>query len=254
VATTADRPHVDPPAANGHKPVPSPGLPAWIERPTAAFWGALSALRGSRIFHPHGVAYEGELTIAGGGGHGVALLDRPGRHRAIVRLSRGAGVPEGFPDTLGIALRLVDVHGPGRHQDLLMNTSIDLPVLHHLILPAVDGFFGQSYSTVLAYDVGGRTRLFGALPAPGERSRGSGSVPELEEVAARGAAAFDLAVAPVLGRLSPVGRLRLGARLPDRRAQELRFNVWNTGGGIRPTGPLQGLRLAAYRGSQAARG
>jgi hypothetical protein len=171
-----------------------------------------------------------------------------------VRCSRGAGLPEGLPDTLGIAVRLCDAHGEGRHQDFLLNASADLPVLQNLILPAWDGFFGQSFSSVLPYRVAGALRLVGALPAAAERRRGRGALPELQELAARGEAAWDIALAPEGGRWErPLGRLYLGDELPAKVAEEIRFNPWHTGGGIRPAGPLQGLRQAAYKGSQAGR-
>jgi hypothetical protein len=235
---------------------PAPQLPGFVREPTAALWGALSALRGKRIFHPDGVAYEAELHVHGEGEPtGAPLLDVPGRHTAVVRASRGAGLPEGLPDTLGLGIRVCDAHGEGRHQDVLVNVSANLPLLHHLILPAWDGFFGQTYSSVLPYRIGGRLVLVGAIPAAAERRRGRGALPELEELAALGEAAFDLALASVGGRWqAPWGRLRLTARLNDRVAEALRFNPWHTGGGIRPAGPLQGIRGAAYRGSQRGSG
>jgi hypothetical protein len=235
---------------------PPPGLPEWIRGPAATFWGALSALRGRRIFHPQGTAFAAELVVHGDGPRtGVRLFDEAGRITAIVRASRGAGLPEGLPDTVGIGVRLCDAHGPGLHQDFLLNASADLPVLQNLILPAWDGFFGQSLSTVLPYRIAGALRLVGALPAAAERRRGRGALPELEELAARGEAAWDLALAPEGGRWGrPFARLYLGDQLPPVVAERIRFNPWHTGGGIRPAGPLQGLRQAAYKGSQAGRG
>ena len=167
-----------------------------------------------------------------GGDHGAPLFDVPGEHRAIARLSRSVGLPKPLPDILGIALRVLDAHGPKRDQDFLLVTSVDLPVLHHLILPGPLGPYGQSYSCVLPYRVGDRLRLVGAVPRRPD---------------------FDLAVAPVAGRWTPVGRIRLGEKLSQEASFQLRFNPWNCGGGIRPTGPFQGIRDPAYRGSQEAR-
>ena len=156
----------------------------------------------------------------------------PGEHRAIVRLSRGVGLPKPLPDVLGLAVRILDAHGPRRHQDFLVVTSLDAPLLHHLILPGPLGPYGQSYSSVLPYRVGGQLRLVGALPRRPD---------------------FELATAALRGRWEPFGRLRLGERLSREASDALRFNVWNTGGGIRPTGPFQAIRDPAYRGSQAGR-
>jgi hypothetical protein len=77
--------------------------------------------------------------------------------------------------------------------------------------------------------------------------------PRLEQVAeaaGNGTANFELALAPLSGRFDGVGSIRLGEQLPPAEGERLRFNPWNCGGGIRPTGPLMGLRDAAYRGSQ----
>ena len=151
-------------------------------------------------------------------------------------------------------MRLEDVHGPGRHQDFPLITSADGPLVHHLLLPAIDGFFGQSYSSVLLYRIGGRLRLVGARPVGRPSARPRGALPELEAAAARGEARFELALAPLAGRWLPVGRLEVGDKLSSAAAERIRLNPWNTGGGIEPTGPLMGLRRSAYRGSQRGRG
>ena len=151
--------HADQPPPKG-PPTDERGV---VREPTVAFWRTLSRLRGKRILHPDGTAYEATLSVTGGD-HGVLLFDVPGEHDAVVRLSRGVGLPKPLPDVLGLAVRLVDVHGPNRHQDLLLVTSVDAPVLHHLILPGPLGTYGQSYSSVLPYRLGDRLALVGALP------------------------------------------------------------------------------------------
>ena len=197
----------------------------------APVWSALSRVRGARIFHPEGVAHRATLVVPGGAGTGAPLFDREGTYTATVRRSRGVGLPKPLPDTLGLAVRIEDAYGRRRHQDFLMNTSLDLPVLHHLILPAL--LPGQSYSSVLAYRIGSSLRVIGAIP--------------------RGPQAFDLALASLGGRLTPVARLQLGERLPGEIAERIRFNPWHTGGAIKPAGPLQRLRGQAYPGSQQGR-
>jgi hypothetical protein len=220
------------------KPLPTtPGqtIPAGVPGPAARAAGATfrarSALRGARVFHPRGTGYDATLAITSGW-EGVPALAPGSEHRAIVRLSRAAGLPRPLPDALGIGLRLPDVYGRGRHQDFLLVTSARGPVLQHLLLPGLAP--GQPYSSLLLYKIGGDVRLVGALP-DGER-------------------AFRLAVAPLRGGWRPVGELRLGRALPGEYTEQLAFNPWNTGEGIRPIGPLMGLRRAAYRGSQRGRG
>jgi hypothetical protein len=156
------------------------------------------------------------------------LLRTPGAHRALVRFSRSLGLPDSWPDLLGMSLRLVDVHGPGRHQDFLMVTSVDAPVLHHVFLPAGD-VEQRPYSCSLPYDAGDTRFLVGAVP--------------------RGGMVFDLAVAPIMGRFAAVGEIRVGRRLPPE-LDRLRFNPWNTGGGLELAGVLNRLRDYAYPLSQ----
>jgi len=71
--------------------------------------------------------------------------------------------------------------------------------------------------------------------------------------AARGELSYDLALAAPFGRFDPVARLDVGAPMPVDEAERLRFNVWNSGGEIKPTGPFNGVRLPAYEGSQRGR-
>ena len=153
-----------------------------------------------------------------------------------------------MPDVLGFAIRFSDAYGPDRPQDLLMVTSWDAPIGHHALVTAT-GFFSRPYSTLLAYRLPEGVRLFGVLPI------GSGPPigPRLEQVAQaarEGSAAFELALSTLMGRFSGVGTIRLGEQVPPGEGELLRFNPWNTGGGLRPTGPLMGLRDPAYRGSQ----
>ena len=231
---------------------PAPEVSDRVRETTASLWAALSALRGKRIFHPDGDAYLATFTVPDRPGKtGAALFDEPGPKRAIVRASRAAGLPEPLPDALGLAVRLQDAHGLGHHQDFLLITSANLPVAHHLIVPAVGGFFGHSYSSLLPYRIGGALRLVGAVPVGhGRRAR---TLTALAEAARAGDARFDLSLAAVGGRFRPVGRVQLSERLSPEASEALRFNPWHTGGGITPVGPLQTLRGAAYRGSQAGR-
>lgn len=223
-------------------------VPEPVAKATAGLFQALSAARGKRAFHPQGLVFEATFTpYVQPRTTGIDLLDGDER-RALVRCSRALGLPEPAPDILGFSIRFPHAYGGGRHQDLLCVTSWDTPVAHHALVPAT-GFFARPYSSLLAYRLPEGVRLFGVVPV------GSGPPvgPRLEQIAeaARdGTANFELATSSLMGRFSGVGTIRLGEQLPPDEGEQLRFNPWNCGGGIRPTGPFMGLRDAAYRGSQ----
>ena len=211
-----------------------------------------SAVRRGRIFHPDGVAHRATVRIEPTTrAFGVPLLDDQRSHDAIVRFSRGAGLPDGLPDILGMAIRIVDAHGDGAHQDILVNAALPSPVVRHLFAPAL-GFRATYFSSILPYDVGGATMLFGARPLPGARGL-LNRLDEVDAAAATGTLGFSLLAATPLGRWRGIGALEVGSRLSDDDSEELRFDIDNTGGGIEPVGRLQDLRRSAYRRSQAAR-
>jgi hypothetical protein len=210
-----------------------------------------SALRGARVFHPRGFLCRGSWTIDTASPiAGAAEVLHPGvRHEVIARISRGAGLPEALPDFFGIAIRLVDAYGPGRHQDLLINASSSLPVLHHLFLPA-PRWFAQSYSTCLPYRAGGGPFLIGRQP-PSE----PGPAPPTQAMRAAIAAgvALGIGLAAPLGRWHSIGVLQLRDPLPPD-APDVDFDPWNTGGGLVPATWLNRIRREAYRQSRLARG
>ncbi|HEX2267819.1 MAG TPA: hypothetical protein VHI97_06420, partial [Actinomycetota bacterium] len=101
-----------------------------LPAPTAAFFAAATRLRGRRFFHPYGRAFAGTLHMP----KAKAGL-KQGSHQAIARLSRGAGMPRGLPDVLGLAIKLPDFNGPRRDQDFLLVSAASAPVARHLLLP-----------------------------------------------------------------------------------------------------------------------
>jgi hypothetical protein len=194
----------------------------------------VARLRRGKAVHPKGVVFEGRLIVTGAPAAPAAarLLSTPAEHRVIVRFSRSLGIPRPLPDLLGISIRVPDAYGPGEHQDMLFVTSADIPIVHHIFLPATD-LQQRAYSGSLPYRAGNEKFIVGVLPDGTDR--------------------FKLAVAPVMGRFQPVADLQIGGRLPDE-LDALRFNPWNTGGGMNPVGVLNGARDAAYKLSQSAWG
>lgn len=192
----------------------------------------LSASRGRRIFHPSGAAYAACFSADAQGGSVTAeILVEGFEHVALVRLSRGLGLPRGFPDVFGLALRLPDVYGLGQHQDFLLASSGEGAAGRRLLRPAFGARTGM-YSSLLPYEVGGQRLLLGARPVPNSTN------------------AFDLLVASPRGPWRMAARLTLGGRLEDAVARVLRFDPWNCGGGLIPAGVVNRVRGAAYRGSR----
>ena len=217
------------------QPAPQPDVPEAVGRAAATFFGALSRVRRKRIFHPRGDGFEAAVEVDRPLHRfdGIPLLAERATHGAVVRLSRAVGLPAPLPDLLGLALRLEDLYGSGAHQDFLLISSARPPLLRHLLVPARGGFAQQSYSSILPYRAGVDLLLVGALPA--------------------GPLEYDLAVAPLRGNWAPFARLRLRAALSHERTEALRFNPWNTGPGLEPVGPMNGLRRSSYAGSQRGR-
>lgn len=212
----------------------------------------LAALRRGKAVHPAGVVYAARVRFDGVRHAPPArLLREPGERRAIVRFSRSIGLPRPLPDLLGMSIRVLDAYGRGRHQDLLLVSSVDLPLLHHIFVPAGD-VWQRPYSSSLPYRSGDERFLIGALAHPDSpRPDGPDEFARLDAAAATGHLRFRLAIASLEGRFRPVGELRVGMRLPDS-LDALRFNPWNTGADLEPAGWLNGARLRAYELSQRA--
>jgi hypothetical protein len=208
----------------------------------------LSRLRRKRVFHPFGVGFSARLTPIGEaeGEPQVPAFARVSQ--PLVRLSRSFGLPEWLPDPCGLAFRIPDAHGPGRHQDLLLVSSAAAPGGRHSLLPS-RGFCDRHYSTVLPYRLYGQTVMLGAralAPAPG---------PKLGELRARevGGLEFELLLADLEGPWRPTARLSLDQRLPPEQTERLDLDPTNTGGGLELAGLLNRLRGPSYRASQEGR-
>ncbi|MGR7025130.1 hypothetical protein [Geodermatophilus sp. URMC 62] len=199
---------------------------------TAASLALGTALRGARVFHPRGHASTATVVTDGGGGWGARVLDEPGRHDVVVRVSRAVGLPEPLPDVVGLAIRFPGLgrdHGP---LDVLVSTAGGPPGLRHVFLPEP---FGRTYSAVLPHRTGsGRVVVLGA------RSEGTG-------------ADWELLAASLAGRWTRWGRLTLGPALPDAEAETLRFLPTLGADDLQPVPLLRAVRDRSYRQSQALR-
>lgn len=86
--------------------------------------------------HPRGAVWEASLERAGhpGPATGVDWLDEPGTDRALARMSTAIGLPVGWPDFPGLALRL---HvGEEEWTDVLLASTGSGPWTRFLLRPA----------------------------------------------------------------------------------------------------------------------
>ena len=207
---------------------------------TAAFRAA-SRVRGERAIHARGRTLTGRLSVPGGLGTGARLLDQPGSYDVLVRLSRSVGLPLPLPDVLGLAVRVLDAHGPGAHQDLLLDSALPAPVLRRLPWPRRD-HLGALHCSLLPYDVAGPRLLLAARAVSG-----SATLDELPDELS-----LELLLATPHGPWRSWGVLRTDGELPAPLGRRTRFNPWTTGGGIVPAGPWQQWRRRAYDASHVA--
>lgn len=225
-----DRFQPRPAAPTGDAPaLPRPDLLA----PVAAVFTRLARLRGARVFHPRGHSYDATFTDAG-------LLPGSGTSTAVVRVSKAVPTPAGWPDVLGIAVRL---RGP---VDLLFATTGDRPGLRHLLMPR-GGFLNGIYTTLLPYEIAGEQRLVALRPLRTGAPVGT----DLDSFDHALPVTFTVLSAPLTGGWRRCGELHVHTR---RAADVPWFDVHEHSlPGLRPAGPLQSLRRRAYRGSRAGR-
>ena len=113
----------------------------------AALFKVLKVLRPDRPIHPTGVALTGEIHKRPGAGSGIAWVDSPGSDTVSARLSRSLGVPSGWPDILGLALRINTETGPA--DVLLASTGVSRP--GRLVLTAHRYASNSTLSSLMPY-------------------------------------------------------------------------------------------------------
>jgi hypothetical protein len=213
----------------------------------------IAAVRRAKAVHPHGAVYSARLIVAptDAAPREARLLATPGENAALVRFSRSLGLPRPLPDLLGMAIRVLDAYGAGHHQDFLLVTSVDRPLLHHLFVPASD-VQQRPYSSSLPYRAGDQRFIVGALPDPDSpHPPGATELDRARTAAATGRMRFHLAIAAPMGRFQAVAELHVGEPLAAE-TDALRFSPLNAGPGLEPVGLLNDMRRYAYPMSQWA--
>lgn len=171
----------------------------------AAVRGLALARPARKPLHPRGEYARATLTRFGGGDSGVAWLDRPGVDDVVVRMSRAVGLPRGWPDVRGIALRLHLGYGDA---DLLFATT-GWGRLTRFFLTAARAVDQRAYTTLLPYRTPHGPVVLGLQPEGDgmfrlERAYGTGPWTAFGRLAIDGpyagpALAFDPVLAPVPG-------------------------------------------------------
>ena len=211
-------------------PVPAPAGP-----PLAAVGAAMAGLArlrsGRKAAHPAGRTHPGVVRRVGlDPAVGVAWLDEPGTDEVVVRLSRGAGLPPGLPDLLGLALRLRGEDGSRR--DLLLSSAGLSPVGRHLLALRRDPE-RSAYTSVVSHRSPTGPLLLAAVPSPGD-------------------VGFVLATASPAGPWRPFAHLEVDTSevLPD-----VVFDpVLHALPGLPPVPWMAAVRRSAYAGSRRGRG
>jgi hypothetical protein len=196
--------------------------------------------------HPRGAVFDAVLERHGSSAEwGVPWLDAHATDAAVVRLSRGAGLPDPLPDVLGLALRLTGANPP---IDLLLSTTGAGALTRLLPLPRRNT--AAVHSSIMGYRSDAGTVRLAALPetadVPSEPGPLAGTV-------ARDGLRFTLAAARGRGPWQPFARLTLTGPVlsldPD-----VRFDaVQNPPPGLVPDGPMARFRAPAYARARAAR-
>lgn len=95
----------------------------------AAAFAGIKIFRPDRPIHPQGTLFIGTLERSGAGESGIAWLDQAGAAPVTARLSRSLGVPAGWPDIIGLALRVETgaAAGAGKADVLLASTGWKVP-------------------------------------------------------------------------------------------------------------------------------
>ena len=207
--------------------------------------GAIARWRGGKPMHPRGAVFDAVLERRGSDpAWGVPWLDARAGDPAVVRLSRGLGLPSSLPDLLGLAVRL-----PGPDPvDLLLSTTGRGRLTR--LLPTARRDTAAFYSSIMGYRSDAGSLRLAALPA----ADGVSSEPdELATQVAVQELRFTLAAARGTGPWRPFGVLTLTGPVAGLDPA-VRFDaVQNPPPGLVPDGPMARFRAPAYARARAAR-
>jgi hypothetical protein len=203
--------------------------------------GLLARVRGGKPMHPRGAVFDAVLHRLGHGEPwGVAWLDESAGEPAVVRMSRGAGLPAALPDLLGLAVRVVAADA--EPVDLLLTSAGRGRLGRLLPVPRKDP--ATSYGSIMGYRSDAGTIRLAALPEHPQESGGEVAAPPR---------VFVLSAARGAGSWQPFARLTLTAPAapldPDVRFDAVRHPP----PGLVADGPMARFRAPAYAAARRGR-
>ena len=183
----------------------------------------------AKPLHPRGPVLTGTVVRHGGLHLGAAWLDDAGTHDALVRFSPAAGLPRGFPDVQGLAMR-VTLSGDTFGDLLLASTGSGL--LGRFLLKPVRRPDGTFHGSLLPYRTPSGPVVLGARPRPDGY--------------------WDLLAALGTGDWSTYGEFSIG---PPSSGPNVSFDpVLHPLPGLEQYDAVRRLRLPAYRAARRSRG
>jgi hypothetical protein len=211
--------------------------------------GGIARWRGGKPMHPRGAVFDAVLERQGGvDPWGVPWLDARSTDAAVVRLSRGAGLPAPLPDLLGIAIRLPGgIPGSEAPIDFLLSSTGRGTLTRLVPVPRRDT--AAVYCSIMGYRSDAGSLRLAAFP---EADDVPSDPQPLAEAVSRDGLRFTLAAARGLGPWRPFATLSLREPLPSLDPA-IRFDaVQNPPPGLVADGPMARFRAPAYARARAA--
>ena len=163
-----------------------------------ALSGVAGAIRRDKALHPIGHHGTGRLEVTDPDPSlGIDVLRETGSHPCEARWSRSMGLPAGWPDIEGMALRLRGAGPDGADADLLFASTGQSAWSRYLLTLRGPGTFGPQ-TTLLPVKAGGRAVVFRITPVVAE-----------DEADDLPPAAYALEVARGSGPWEPLGRVEV---------------------------------------------
>jgi hypothetical protein len=179
----------------------------------------LKLLRPDRPIHPRGVALTGTVERRPGvAASGIRWIDSAGTDEVTARLSRSLGTPPGWPDIVGLALRITTETGPA---DVLLASTL-LPWPGRFLLIPHRCASSSNLTSLMPYKGAKGPVLLAARTEPGG-PRLPAAPEGFREALASGTWSLGLYHARPTGRWIRFGTLTL-ALDPDRADSATRFD------------------------------